>query len=65
MDDFKKTSFREVGPGGIKCPMRCCFMYYGEKNRFRRNTRNRLKTIVKTEIENGIDEFFSGEYHEE
>ena len=39
IDCFKRTSFQEVGPGGVKCP--CCATR--DRKRARRRARRRMK----------------------
>lgn len=63
MDNFKESSYKWVGPGGVKC--NCCFAYYGKKEVFRRLTRKHNNITVRSEIESGIDEYFSGDRNEE
>ena len=53
MDLFKKEQFKEIGPGGLKCP--CCNRsrgklknsHVGKSNTLNKRARQRLKTNLR------------------
>jgi len=50
VDDHKKAGFKDIGPGGVKCP--CCNFHDKKTNMLNKVSRRRLKRKLLKEIDN-------------
>jgi hypothetical protein len=51
MDDFKRHSNKEIGPGGIKCV--CCGPAPKDRPKLRRRTRKRMAQELRKQLNDG------------
>ena len=48
MDDYKRMMFREIGPGGLKCP--CCNRSRGKTHNNHVGKNNSLNKLARTRL---------------